>query len=468
MKVVAMNKRARGPLVDPHDPLPTARAFLSKTGAEMIHQAGVFYEWEGGAYRQLSDATVRARLYAFLEGCRVRITTKNGAKLVPFAPNRRKVGDVADALRAVVNVPSNVRAPAWLGNDPPELDPFELIAFPNGLLHLPTRELLEPTPDFFTYTSLPFEYAATGEEPHHWLAFLHDLWPDDAESIDALQEWTGLLLTSIMRFQKILILVGPPRSGKGVWSRVVRQLVGRRNYAAMTLHSLADRFGTQTLIGKSVAVASDARISNRVDRAAIAELLLAISGEDSPAVQRKFLPDWDGRLSTRFTLLTNELPELADAAGALSSRFIVLRLTHSHLGEEDLALEARFVRELPAILGWGLDGRDRFLERGHFVQPASGLELIEQMSELGSPVSTFIEEQCEESADFEVERQELFNAWWGWCDSTGHRPGSASTFGRDLRAARPKLGDGWRRGQRVYRGLRLRPGMRVASHLDMR
>jgi len=91
--------------------------------------------------------------------------------------------------------------------------------------------------------------------------------------------------------------VGPPRSGKGVWARTTRQLVGHHNFASITLQSLADRFGTQTLIGKSVAVISDARISGRTDAVTIAERLLAISGEDSPAVQRKNLPDWEGALS---------------------------------------------------------------------------------------------------------------------------------------------------------------------------
>ena len=42
-----------------------------------------------------------------------------------------------------------------------------------------------------------------------------------------------------------------------------------------------------------------------------------------------------GTLPTRFLLLSNELPELADASGAMASRFIVLTLRNSFYGRED-------------------------------------------------------------------------------------------------------------------------------------
>ena len=39
----------------------------------------------------------------------------------------------------------------------------------------------------------------------------------------------GYLLTSDTRLQKILILVGPKRSGKGTIARVIRGLIGDEN-----------------------------------------------------------------------------------------------------------------------------------------------------------------------------------------------------------------------------------------------
>jgi len=449
------------PVVDPTDPVPTVRLFLQRTGEKLLHQSGSFLAWDGACYPVVPDLEIRAKVYRFLGPCRRR--DRDGS-LVDFCPNRKKVDDVMDALRAEINLASTLKAPAWIGDSTPDLDPFDCISFQNGLLHIPTRDLRPPTPDFFTFTALPFDYDPDAPPPEHWLAFIEGLWPDDPESVQAQQEWTGLQLTSITWFQKIVLLVGPPRSGKGVIARVTRQLVGPRNYVAVILRSLAGPFGTQPLIGKSVAVVTDARISNRVDGVAIAEKLLAISGEDSPAIQRKNLPDWEGAVSVKFTLQSNELPKLTDASGALSSRLLVLKLTRSHLGEEDLELESRFVPELPGILNWALDGLDRLLKRGRFIQPESGRELLEQVTELGSPIRTFLRERCEIGPGHEVGRGELYNAWVAWCETNGHRQGSTALFGRDLRAALPNLADGWRgQRERVYKGLRLLERSKVAS-----
>ena len=78
-----------------------------------------------------------------------------------------------------------------------------------------------------------------------------------------------------------------------------------------TLSTLARPFGLASLIGKPIAVFPDARLSSRPDNAAIVECLLSISGEDDQTIDRKHMPAWTGKLSTRFVLISNELPRLA-------------------------------------------------------------------------------------------------------------------------------------------------------------
>ena len=155
------------------------------------------------------------------------------------------------------------------------------------------------------------------------------------------------------------MLVGPKRSGKGTIGRVTRRLLGVRNVCGPTLANIGEQFGLSVLIGKSVAIIADARISGRTDTAVITERLLSISGEDTLSIPRKYLPDWTGKLPTRFMLMTNELPRIEDVSGALASRFLVLMLTRSFFGEEDTGLFERLIPELPGILNWALEGRDR-------------------------------------------------------------------------------------------------------------
>ena len=59
---------------------------------------------------------------------------------------------------------------------------------------------------------------------------------------------------------KILLLVGPLRGGKGTIARILKDLVGKGNYAGPTLGELGTNFGMAPLIGKPLAIVSDARL----------------------------------------------------------------------------------------------------------------------------------------------------------------------------------------------------------------
>ena len=199
--------------------------------------------------------------------------------------------------------------------------------------------------------------------------FLHQLWPNDQTSIDTLQEIFGLMLTSNTSFQKIFLLIGPKRSGKGTIARVLRALICDINVCSPTLGSLGGPFGIQPLINKVLAIISDARISGKTDVQNIAERLLSISGGDGQTVPRKNIDDWHGDLPTRFMILTNVLPKLTDASGALVSRFITLQLTKSFYGKEDLTLSDKLITECAGILNWSLLGLERLKARGYFIMP---------------------------------------------------------------------------------------------------
>ena len=248
------------------------------------------------------------------------------------------------------------------------------------------------------------------------------------------------LLTGDTRQQKAFLVIGPKRSGKRTIARILRSLLGSGNVAGPTLSGLGRNFGLAPLIGKPPAIISDARLSGRANQQIIAERLLAITGDDALTIDRKYQSAWTGRLPTRFMILTNELPRLSDASGALASRFVVLTLRRSFYGTEDHGLTERLLAELPRILNWAMDGRDRHAARGHFVQPASPRQAIEALEDLGSPIGAFLRGQCIVDPGRCVEFGRLFNAWKAWCDDQGRdHPGTVQAFGRDLRAAVPGL-----------------------------
>jgi putative DNA primase/helicase len=457
------------------DPHRLARLHLAQTRHNqentLLFHRGEWFQWNAGAYRRISDADLQSDLVRTIkaEFDRLNIEAQDSArnkkknngddsKTGPpkaLRVTRNVVTNAALALQSMVHVPSNIEPPAWLDGSCP-VPPHELLPMRNGLVNLsraadihpllsssemtPDQSgvILQPTPQFFCTHALDFDYDADAPPPIQWLRFLDSIWPDDIDCIRTLQEWFGYCLISDTRQQKILSLLGPKRAGKDTIGRVLTRIVGPENIAGPTLASLLTNFGLEPLLGKPVAIISDARISGRSDSTVIVERLLAISGEASITVDRKNKPAWTGRLPTRIVLISNELPRLTDASGALASRLIILRLTRSFYGKEDQELFNRIVPELPGILLWAIEGWHRLRMRGHVLQPASGADLVESLEDLSSPVLAFVKEKCELGPAKKVAIQVLYRAYCEWCHAVGRKePGTVQSFGRDLHAACP-------------------------------
>ena len=460
---VGIGQAAGSPFViDPSAPYDIARCFLeahfTRDGRHtLFRHRGAFYAWNGAAHPEADEEGLKAKLYDFLDWA---VAAAPKGKNQPVKPNMRIVSYVLDALNAAAQLDSMISAPAWL-NEASDLPAKEIISCANGLLHLPTLTLLPPTPAFFTHNAVDFPFDPTVPEPRHWLRFLRELWPDDHAAVDTLQEIFGYCLTADTSQQKMFLMVGPKRSGKGTITRVLTSIVGMANSVAPTLAGLGTNFGLAPLIGKRVAIISDARLGGRPDQHAIAERLLAITGEDAITIDRKYREAWTGRLQIRFLILTNELPRLADASGALAGRFVVLVLTQSFFGREDHGLTTRLLTERSAILNWAIAGWQRLTERGYFVMPASSADAVRELEDLGSPIGAFLRERCVVSLGRTVETSRLYEAWCEWCKRQGRdHAGSAQTFGRDLRAAVPSLKVTQPRGDdgrlRLYDGIGLR------------
>lgn len=423
------------------DPATEAAAYLEGKHRDGVltlrHYRGTFFNWQHGAYREVTPADVRSDLIQFA----ARHLCHLGSRVV---------GDFFEHLKAQAHLASWTEPPAWL-SDGPAWPADEILATRGGLIHLPSvgtsPDYFRPaTPTYFATNALEFDFDPQAPQPAAWLEFLSALWNDDPQSVEILQMWAGYLLVPDTRHQKILLLVGPKRSGKGTIFRILAALVGRRNVCGPTLASLACNFGLQPMLHKTVAMISDARLSGRTDSSIVTERLLSISGEDSLTVDRKHLEAWTGKLAVRLMMATNELPRLSDSSGALASRFIVLRLKQSWYGQEDTALSNKLAAELPGILLWAMHGWRKLRDAGRFPESESAEGLRRQLDDLTSPVGAFVRERCAVNEAARVARADLYAAYVEWCKTAGrsHVEDEAG-FGRHLRAAVPTVEDSYPR-----------------------
>ena len=112
--------------------------------------------------------------------------------------------------------------PGWFGESRPEGDLRELVVCKNGVLHIPTRKLMDHTPRFWSPNALDIAYDPKARAPR-FVQFLNEIWPNDPQAQRCLLEMFGLCLTDITKYQKAFRFVGPPHLRReGVCRGVLR------------------------------------------------------------------------------------------------------------------------------------------------------------------------------------------------------------------------------------------------------
>ncbi|MER5921001.1 DNA primase family protein [Streptomyces mirabilis] len=431
-------------LPPPTNPLAVARRLLpdwqTEDGRLVCRRwRASWMRWNGSCWREAEEAQIRKAMYTRLEHAVYQAPGKEGqTEERDWAPTKQKIGNLLDALGSITLLPTDTDAPAWVDDQGDTgRDEGPIVACENGLLRIRDRALLPHGPEFFNLVSVPFAYDPDASAPT-WHGFLAQLWPNDPDSIAALQEWFGYVLSGRTDQQKILLIVGPSRSGKGTIARVLKALVGKENLAGPTLAGLGTNFGLSTLIGKSLAIISDARLSGN-DNSQVVERLLTISGDDTIDIDRKYREPWTGRVPSRLMILSNELPHFGDSSGVIANRFILLSTRLSWLGKEDPTLTDRLTAEMPGILNWALDGLARLQRNGRITQPPSSREAITTMQDTASPTSAFVRERCTTGPACTVPVDDLWNVWREWTEDNGVRHGTKQIFGRNLLSVVPQL-----------------------------
>ncbi|WP_425157812.1 DNA primase family protein [Candidatus Binatus sp.] len=407
-----------------HDGLPT-----------LIHYRGEPHLWNRNRYA-VTDGLPAFVFNWMVDEVELVVSTKHGERKV--APNSRRQHELLNALAARTALDSATRPHTWLSQPPADIGKH-IVALGNGLLDLGTRTLHPPTPAYFNLSSLRARYEPGADCPN-WLHLLGDeMYPQDFQSIEAVQEMLGCFILPDNSHQKIFAMVGPPRSSKGTVGRVTEEMLGTESVCKLSLSDFTTDFGLEPTIGKLLAIVPDGRLDRNAGVDHAVEQLLSRSGNDSPPINRKYKSAYAGDTSTcRFLLLLNEFPTLRDSSGALASRFQLIRTFKSFLGKEDKSLfEEKLLPELDAIFLWALDGWDRLRKRGHFVVPDSAQGLLESFGEQLDKLSGFVNECAILDPKHVTEKSIVYDRYLKWAESHGQKkPWSPPAFFKAL-GARP-------------------------------
>jgi len=388
--------------------------------------------WNAGRYNCIDQDVFRGKLYQFLEGKHYITVTSKGIEVIPYKPTRGKVSDIVDALSGrcpVVGTP-----PTWIDQkDRPNIT--NLIAFKNGLLDVDDFcrnkiTLLEPTPDLFTFATLPYDYSS-GAWSDLFEEICDSIFNSDADSIRLLAQWLGYNMVYDTSQEKFMMFVGQTRSGKSTISDALAAMLGSEQCGTTSLPMLANIHGLSSLIGKSTVIAGDIKGTiRRAEMDAALENILRITGRDKVPINPKFVAPYDTELPCRFTMAMNDLPMFTDHSRAIVARTLILNFPNSFLGREDFTLKNRLREEAAAgkLINFALWGLKDLREQGRFIEPEASQKKMTRFIELTSPMQAFVEECCYVNDKAKVLKNQMYEAWKEWCAACGRKSGNKMLF----------------------------------------
>ena len=154
---------ARQPMLPPPTaPMQVARKFVEQCclcdgDLTLRYWHGGWWAWQVSHWMERENRAVRSLLYAFTE----HALYFDGKDVKPWEPNRYKIGDLLEALSAIVILSDEIEQPCWIDGR----ENGTIVAVGNGLLDVGSRQLLPHSPQYFNQTSVPFAYdGAPGTE----------------------------------------------------------------------------------------------------------------------------------------------------------------------------------------------------------------------------------------------------------------------------------------------------------------
>ncbi|SIC22307.1 phage/plasmid primase, P4 family [Mycobacteroides abscessus] len=194
---------------------------------------------------------------------------------------------------------------------------------------------------------------------------------------------------------KALSLAGPPRSGKGTFSRLLEAMVPDELVDSVGLLALSDdSHASASLYGKKLNVIGEMEQVYVADTSTFNKAF----GEDPIKANPKYRAMFSFRNTALWVMLQNELPQISDPSGAFVSRLTPIQFGESYVGREDRGLGKRLLSELPGVLNELIDAlRARDARGGAFLEGHP--EVVAHFAEGTNPLMQFWKECIQVAPD---------------------------------------------------------------------
>lgn len=362
----------------------------------------IFYKYSDGVYSSLDDLTVLCELND--------VCPRHDIGFTGFSmPNQKKI---LESLK-------NILKRSWQDFNKDE----GVINFRNCLYHIDTGKRLDHTPEVITTTRLPYDFDEKAVCPL-WQKTLAEIFQNDQDKIQILQEFFGCCLVRDSHFQKALLLVGGSPTGKSTILNTLEDMIGSDNYSIVRFKYLRNPQYLSSMVHKLVNIIHDVSRKDAENLEKFeAEFKTIVSGEKIVSKQ-KYRKPLEFRPYCKFAMAMDKLPKAFKSLSIYNNFLLITceRVFAPH--EENHSLKGQLLRELPGILNWSLEGLKRLRTRGHF--------LVKKFERQNSPIALWVAEHIKVEEGKELTKSEVYRKYSVWCGLNGYKITGSAKFAHEF------------------------------------
>lgn len=374
---------------------------------KIIEANGVLYVYEDGYY-QADDKIIENKMI----------------ELYPSILQRQR----AEVL-AYIKIKTHVNATDL------KVNPY-VINLKNTRLDIRSSQCLEYTPDAIEFDRIPVTY-----DPSAYCAdldkMLNRVFCGDREVISLFEEMLGAVLIKHNRFQKAFLFYGSGSNGKSTILDLIRTFLGPRNYSAIALEKVTDRFNTAELENRLANIGDDVDNVTLKDTGTLKKLF---SG-NAITVERKGERPYTIEPYATHIYSCNAIPRSFDKSEGFYRRWLLIPFNARFSVEDedyDPMIGDKITSDsaLSYLLNIGIRGAKRLMARGRFTEPQSVIDALEAYKADNSTVLSWIDDK-EISEDYllETPRDTLYSEFGDWCKVSGIKPSNVTgkkTFFKEI------------------------------------
>jgi putative DNA primase/helicase len=370
-------------------------------------ETGLMYRWNDHYWEDFDEDHVRNLCLKYLHNESQKSRAEDATyqvKMLCTIPHGRKVNDQAD----------------W-------------ICLKNGMFNLITYQLKPHDREFYCTYSLPVSFDPDSDKTcTRWLLYLQQT-VKTAEAIAQLQEFLGYVLVRHTKFEKCLLLVGPGADGKSTFLKVMKELVGDENCAAVSFQDLEDQFQRSSLYNKLL------NISTEVGAKAIeSPYFKAITSGDPINAAFKHKNTFTFSSYCKLAFAANRLPRVLDNSDGFFRRVLPVRFKRQFLDDDpdkDPELFEVLKGELSEIFSWAVVGLARLTKNKKFTMAEETRLMMMDYRRINNPVLCYVDDQCDIGDDYQVAKEDLYDDYKSYCGKNGYTALNRENFFRELYVA---------------------------------